>query len=78
MSHIEFQTTADAVYELEPQARRIRKTGGKTSTGGRIVRTWSTYARILGPVLGQPVIVQWPDGHYTATRAVWCIVSPPD
>lgn len=55
-----FTTYSGSVYEVDPEAKKIRRVEGTTTTTRRVGSgEWRSYYRIEGPEVGLPVVVFW-------------------
>lgn len=55
-----FTTFSGSVYEVDKEAKRIRRVEGTTTTTRRVGKgEWRQYYRIDGPEVGLPVVIFW-------------------
>ena len=55
-----FTTLSGSVYEVDKEAKQIRRVEGTTTTTRRVgAGEWRPYYRIDGPEVGLPVMIFW-------------------
>jgi len=55
-----FTTLSGSVYEVDKEAKQIRRVEGTTTTTRRVGKgEWRSYENIHGPEVGHPVTILW-------------------